>query len=127
MKRKIAILFILTAISAFMAHMVIPHHEHGEMVCFENLVCDSEDGEAKESHACCFDQQEIIRSQNEDQDHSDCGHGTDCDVHFPPVMLFTGSFFNLETGSIKTDTPYLNLYTSVDITSANALRGPPQI
>ena len=126
MRKNIAILFMMTAIVTMMVHMVIPHHEHGETVCFERLSCDSEQDAAKETHACCLDQQEIIRAQD-DEYQFDCVHGTDCEVHFPHIELFIGNFFDLGVNPIKIDKPYLNLYTSADIISVNALRGPPQI
>jgi len=117
----------MTAIAALMAHTVIPHHEHGETICFEKFDCSSDaDETAKESHACCLDQQEIIRSQD-DEHHYDCAYGTDCKVHFPAVLLFIGNFFALADKPVRIDNPYQNLYTSADIVSANTLRGPPQV
>lgn len=126
MRKNIAILFIMSAIITMMLHMVIPHHEHGETVCFEQLSCDSEQDASKDIHACCLDQQEIIRAQDDEHQY-DCAYSANCEVHFPPVLLFIGNFFDLGANPVKIDKPYLNLYSSADIVSANTLRGPPQI
>lgn len=127
MKRNLAILFMMTAIFALVAHMVIPHHEHGEKVCFESSSCESENENSQKEHACCFDQQKLVRSENEDQNYNLCNGGNTCDLHFPPILLFIGNFFELDNHPLDISKPYLNLYTSADIGSACTLRGPPQI
>lgn len=118
---------MMIAIITMMAHYVIPHHEHGSKVCFENVECsDATDPSSSEDHhPCCMDNQEVLRSVN-DQDQI-CIHGAYCEFHFPPVLLFIGDFFSLtDDNRVIVYKPYLNLYQSVDLLSANALRGPPQ-
>lgn len=129
MFRKLSILFLFAGIITLMAHAFIPHHEHGEIVCFELFYSENnscEDDEGKDFHSCCLDQQDIIR--NSDEDNSlDCDHGIFCEYHFPPILLFLGDFFTLNPEQSEvTNKPYLNLYTSVDIYSTNSLRGPPR-
>lgn len=116
----------MIAIAAFVGHMAIPHHEHGETVCFEQIDCSAGEEAAKDGHACCLDQQEIIRSQD-DRHAADCIHSADCEIHFPPIFLFVGDFFELSKKPVNVNKPYLNFYTSADILSVNTLRGPPQI
>jgi len=122
------------AISIMLAHAVIPHHEHGDVICFETIhhcddtACgDSHEHSATDCSPCCFDKQDVIRTYDE-LNFTHCGQGTACDYHFPPILLFLGCFFDLfETPLIIVQKPYLNLYTSAEFSSANSLRGPPQI
>ncbi len=131
MKKTLSILFMMMAVLTMMAHSVVPHHEHGDKICFEKIECnDSENESTKEHHRCCLDDQDIIRSVNEQEKEHFCDHGNTCDLHFPPIILFIGSYFDLpiDDFSVKLNyRPYLNLYTSADIKSANSLRGPPQV
>jgi len=130
MFRKLSILFTLMAVSLLIVHAVVPHHEHGDVICFEKMHNEEDHkhettGTAK---ACCLDKQDVIRNQNEEiKIGSDCDHGSGCDYHFSHILLFVGNFFDLnpEPSEIVTK-PYLNLYTSADIRSAQTLRGPPQ-
>ena len=129
MFKKISILFVFAAIISMMAHSLIPHHEHGEVICFAQT--HSEDSphnaDTNSIHACCLEKQDAIRSSNEDFFPHHCDSDDICDYHFPPVLLFIGSFFDLDSESIELpEKPYLNLYASVEIISANSLRGPPQ-
>ena len=120
-------MFLFAAITALMAHAFIPHHEHGEIICFEQVHVDdfSHDESAGDVHVCCLDAQDAIRIQNRNDFGLGC-YNILCAFHFPPLLLFLGSFFDL--GDVQPDIinkPYLNLYTSIVISSSNSLRGPP--
>jgi len=129
MFRKISISLIFAAITLLIAHSVVPHHEHGDAICFEEMHCSDskEQNNASTTQACCLDKQDIIRAQNEIRIGSECEHGSMCDYHFPPIILFLGNFFDLCDDPVKIDDIlYLNLYTSAELYSVCSLRGPPQ-
>lgn len=131
MKKYISIIFLGIAIITLMAHSIIPHHEHEDRVCFEDIrkEMQASDNATTHSHTktLCLDNQDIIRNQNELDSKQNCTHGSDCDFHFPPIILFLGNFFDFESKQDKVDTPNFGLlYTSVDIYSTNTRRGPPQ-
>jgi len=130
MAQRISILFILIAIGTFLAHSIIPHHEHEDKICFET--CHGESNEANEnkhdSSICNLKNQEFIRGQEEHNSKSSPGHGGLCDCHFPPILLLINSFFDFDfhTPPVTGVIPYFNLYTSVELYPANFYRGPPQ-
>jgi len=131
MIKRLSILFMMMAIGTFLAHAIIPHHEHGEKICFEMSHCENDgDGEHHDFHPCCLKAHEFIRVQDEHHiTKSDSKDGSLCDCHFPPILLFISSFFDFDHDTpVKVNTkPYLNLYTSADVYSANSRRGPPQL
>ncbi|GAB6010525.1 DUF6769 family protein [Viscerimonas tarda] len=129
MFKRLSILFVFAAILALMAHVVIPHHEHGETVCFEQTHTDTpfQDENEENAHACCLDTQDAIRAQDENQSAFGC-HDVCCDFHFSPVLVFFGNFFDFDYSQPEViNKPYFNLYTSAEIDAANSLRGPPQV
>jgi hypothetical protein len=126
MFKKLSIICVFAAVLSVVMHSFIPHHEHGEVICFEQTHdADDEKGDAQ---TCCLDEQQAIFAQNKDDSSVDCPNIC-CDFHFPPVLLFTGDFFALSSPPAKVinKPSCLNLYASADIHSAHALRAPPQI
>ncbi len=129
MRKNLYISFLLVAFITMMAHSFVPHHEHNSKICFEKIDCNNSDTstEKEATHACCLEKQDIIRPENNIKQNQLCSHGTMCDVHFPPIILFLGDFFAIDTHDARIEyKPYINLYTSADVYSANFLRGPPQ-
>ncbi|MFR9165744.1 MAG: DUF6769 family protein [Dysgonomonas sp.] len=133
MKRSVSILFMTIAMLTIIMHSVIPHHEHAEKVCFENILCNSSDDNkdaAGGKHSCCLEKQEVVRAQNEQESQSLCDHGPFCTDH-QFVILFVGDFFEsgttLSSETKENPKPYLNLYTSVGVYSTNSLRAPPRV
>jgi hypothetical protein len=123
MFKKVSILVVFAAILSMTMHSFVPHHEHGEMICFEQMHDNdkgtaAQDDCAEDIHACCFDKQDAVRLQGPSIDV--VGYAVCCDHCFPAINSFSG----LDPIEIISK-PYLNLYTSADIASANALRGPP--
>jgi hypothetical protein len=117
MFKKLSILVVFAAILSMAMHSFVPHHEHGEMICFEQMH-DKGTADQDDIHACCFDKQDAVRLQGPSIDV--VGYTVCCDHCFPAINSFSG------LGPIEIiSKPYLNLYVSADIASANALRGPP--
>jgi hypothetical protein len=127
MFRKASILCVFVAVLSLMAHIIIPHHEHGEIICFEQLHAEtaSSSGENGSGHFCCFSEQRAILTPN---GHSVSGNRpVCCSFHFPPLLLFWENFFDFNaTLSLNTCKPYYNFYTSALLASIRALRAPPQ-
>jgi hypothetical protein len=57
MKKTFAIFFNILAISIFVAGNIVPHHHHGEKICFESHHCHSDctshDHKKEDKHNCC--------------------------------------------------------------------------
>jgi hypothetical protein len=127
MFKKLSIVLVLFAVISFAAHAIIPHHEHGEFICFEQAHDkgnQAQDDCAGNIQTCCFDKQNAICAQNESNESLDAvGYPVCCDYCFSTAESFSG--FGPEQPEII-NKPYLNLYTSAALTSANTLRGPPQ-
>ena len=127
MIRQFSIGCMLAAIITLMVHSVIPHHEHENNICFEQIHQETSHKESKKAHACNLENQQIIR-KHDDSIHMGCHDGITCDYHFPPIILFSSNFFdfinNKRTGEVNVR--YLNLYHSVAVHATNCLRGPPQ-
>ncbi|NDW17708.1 hypothetical protein D0T53_02105 [Dysgonomonas sp. 216] len=128
-----SISFIFVAIAMLIAHAAIPHHDHGDRICFEKEQTADSHSHSKEnqkgkSDSCCqLDKQDVIRKNNEEFKVNDCHNGLMCDYHFPPILLFLGDFFCLSPAPPEIlNKPYLNLYASACLYADNSYRGPPQ-
>lgn len=124
-----------------LAHAVVPHHEHGEVVCFESKHClsdqhspveeqSSEMAAVPHSHhpqSCC-NSNTSIDSNLRKQVQIKAGK-EDSSRHFTAILwgYFASAYLlnSFEEKKISYFADYSNLYTSIPPHSDHGLRAPP--
>ncbi|MDR1810445.1 MAG: hypothetical protein LBR34_08595 [Prevotella sp.] len=117
MFKKLSIACIFAAVLSVLAHSVVPHHEHGEILCFEQIHDNesaAQDNCMNDTHACCFDKQDAVRLEPRGSINL-VGYAVCC------AHCFLSALVPVEL----TEKPYLNLYASAALTPLRTLRGPP--
>lgn len=138
--KKITSIFIITLITLFLAHALMPHHHHTDFICVESSHCQNDskphnhtansndhqhDGN-EDVHACVL-KQFIPNETNNAQKNQ-------YSLHFKtnfPILIFSMLFFEFENNSDKTSEflfpPILPTNYSVLAAKCFGLRAPPVV
>lgn len=141
-KKLVANLFLLLSMFTGLAHSIVPHHEHGQSVCFEATHClphlyqalESENLEfASQNHthhpkSCC--QKGTTLVSNHHRQHIQQSVNTDhSPLQFAVILWgYVSSGYLLSSlveKKINHFLPYSNLYTSIFAHVNHGLRAPP--
>lgn len=139
-KRKISFLFLLLANIVILAHVLIPHHHHGEHLCLGNTEChthsaacqheetgDGHHHDGKTTDDCCQLKQITALPANVNRQ--------DYNIHKSTIPAFDGNYFLLPksiaglAGPLVSASPYVLPGTSrikpSFLTNIHGLRAPP--
>ena len=133
MKKTLAILFLLLANLAFLAHVVVPHHHHGNATCFVVSHCDDGDSHSHDEPAHNHDHsegslckifQDIVPSGSNDQKFkAEVNDFQQLTLIVIPEFVYLTDLKGENVFFLQTDS-YISLYESI-IVSSQGLRAPP--
>jgi hypothetical protein len=137
-KKLTAYSFILLANIVLLAHVVVSHHYHQNVVCVESSHCQDnnlahkhntqEDNHQHDgsSSANCLLKQAVIVSSNQGKNETDCvfcSHLHSLDLHF--TLPYTGNEVIIPICRIVASPPDVFFSFSSYITTSLGLRAPP--
>jgi uncharacterized membrane-anchored protein YitT (DUF2179 family) len=145
--KHFGIVFLSLTISTIvLIHVVIPHHHHGDLLCFRNHIenCSTHHDEHEKnaghhdctSHeypgegvSCLFEQILLPNNQNEKNEHH---WDVFCPYHYnnhliqSVLLAFNYEFYIPDEGAgIDNPLPYLITYHSINASRISGLRAPP--
>lgn len=123
---------MLLAMSTYLAHAFVPHHEHGIEICFKtDCMCTDDshthqsDHTANHAHSCTVQEQEVMIQIK--QSKCSCGESLlhPHSFYLLAYVLYEPLEVQQEIVDISTIDAYSNLYASTYIPRTNGLRAPP--
>jgi hypothetical protein len=108
-KHILFILFVAIAILAIITPMVVPHHHHREIPCFETFHQDAT--ENNDNDYCIMESEYVV--------------SFDYTCLFSVVLCVLIDCFPDDTGVKQEYTEHASFYKSADINQGNGLRAPP--
>ncbi len=144
-KRSIAIAFLFFANIVLLAMAVIPHHHHGEAICFVKSHCEQEDNHDKACHYqdnsqplhghehsqdanCCRVADWVLTNVDVNSKHECFGHCATCGIDNGLFVAILPELQDLSVQSVRLpcrQIPVIETYLCLFVSQILGLRAPP--